>query len=751
MSGTSARPPRWVVLTAALAGAFMAYLDATVVNVAFPSIQASFPGVERSTVAWVLDAYYIFFAAFLIPSGRLADLLGRKRVFGAGVLVFGLASAACALAPSAGALIAFRAVQGIGAAMLGPASLALILLQFPAARRATAVSLWGGAAALAAALGPPIGGVLVEVGDWRVIFLLNLPIVVGVLVLLRRVEEWRDPQGGALPSPLDTLALVAGVGLITLGISQSHAWGWDGPRPFAALGGGACALLLLAVRVRRRADADAPPVLRVRPFALANAATLLFGLAFYALLFANVLFLTTVWQYSIFEAGVAITPISLMTAVVALPAGRLADRFGYRVPVLPGIVLFAAGVIWLVERAGTQPDFTGTWLPGALAVGAGVGFGLPSLATAAVESLPERFFGIANAMNATFRQVGAALGVAGVVSILDHVDLTAPAHPFRQAWTFIAITALAALPFAAGISSRNQQGVRMLRRGRDLQDKVVVITGGSRGMGRATAERFAAAGARVAIGARDGAAAAAVAAEIGGGTQAFAVDVVDRASVEAFVTAVTTALGPIDVFVNNAGVMLVGPFEDESDDNTQHQIDVNLLGVINGMKAAISHMEANGGGHVINTVSAVGVLGLPGCATYSAAKHGVVGLCEAVRNELRGRPIDLSIVLPIPARTELTSGVGKGRFVRWLEPTEIADAIVKTARRPRYQVYVPRWTNPVNRLLYLVPQPMRDASGRLFKADQLLKTTDFRARTGYETAAVGTDGPTELAAADDGR
>lgn len=284
----------------------------------------------------------------------------------------------------------------------------------------------------------------------------------------------------------------------------------------------------------------------------------------------------------------------------------------------------------------------------------------------------------------------------------------------------------------------------MFRRARDLQGKVVAITGGSRGLGRAIAEQFAQRGAHVAIGARDVAAASVAAAEIGNGAQAFAVDVADRESVARFVTAVGEALGPIDVFVNNAGVMLVGAFEDESDDRTQHQIDVNLVGVINGMKAAIGHMEQHDGGHIINTVSAVGVVGLPGCATYSAAKHGVVGLCEAVRNELRGRPIDLTIVLPIPARTELTAGVGKGRFVRWLEPDDIAKAIVRAARRPRYQVYVPRWTNPVNRLLSVIPQSARDASGRLFKADQLLESTDFAARSGYERSATTT-------AADQGR
>lgn len=275
-----------------------------------------------------------------------------------------------------------------------------------------------------------------------------------------------------------------------------------------------------------------------------------------------------------------------------------------------------------------------------------------------------------------------------------------------------------------------------------IKNKVVAITGGSRGIGRATAEAFIREGATVVIGARDLDHAACVAAEIG--ALAYPLDVTDPASTQQFCDRVEAECGEIDIFVNNAGEMIVGSFEDETDDNTAHQVGVNLLGTINGMKAALGPMRARGRGHIINMASAVGMVGLPGCATYSAAKHGVVGLSEAVRAELRGSGVDLSIVLPIPARTELTSGVGKGRFVPLLTPRNIADAVLCTARRPRYNVFVPAWTNPVTRSLFLLPQSWRDAVGRLLKADQLLRTTDFQARTGYEarlnvSAAQGTD------------
>ncbi|MFD7898562.1 SDR family oxidoreductase [Streptomyces sp. NPDC059743] len=266
---------------------------------------------------------------------------------------------------------------------------------------------------------------------------------------------------------------------------------------------------------------------------------------------------------------------------------------------------------------------------------------------------------------------------------------------------------------------------------RDLKNKVVAITGGSRGIGRATAEQFIAAGAKVAIGARNYDFAVKVAGAIH--AHAYPLDVTDAADVQTFWHAVEADLGEIDIFVNNAGEMIVGPFENESSEDTAHQLGVNLLGTLNGMKTAIRPMRARGKGHIINMVSAVGMIGLPGCATYSAAKHGVVGLSEGVRAELRGSGVDLSIVLPIPAQTELTSGVGKGRFVPLLTPEDIAGAVLRTARRPVYNRYVPGWTNPVTRSLFLLPQPWRDAMGRFLKADQLLRTTDFQARTNYET------------------
>jgi NAD(P)-dependent dehydrogenase (short-subunit alcohol dehydrogenase family) len=277
----------------------------------------------------------------------------------------------------------------------------------------------------------------------------------------------------------------------------------------------------------------------------------------------------------------------------------------------------------------------------------------------------------------------------------------------------------------------------MFIRRRQLDGKVVAVTGGSRGIGRAIAAAMVAEGARVAIGARGLTEARRTAAELGRGVVALPLDVTDRGSTEAFLADSEATLGPVDILVNNAGIMHVAGFLDETDDAAVRQIDVNLHGVIHGLKAALPAMRRRRSGHVINVASAVARIGVPGVATYSAAKHGVLGLSEAVRGELRGEGIDISVVMAIPARTELTAGLPDARLVRWLAPEDIARAVVRVAQRPRFDVYVPRWVDPVNRLLSVVPRGVREGSARFLRSDQLLRATDFRVRAAYDSRAAG--------------
>ena len=324
---------------------FMAFLDVTIVNIAFPDIEASFPESSLASLSWILNAYNIVFAALLVPAGRLADRLGRRWMFLAAVSVFLAASTACGLAPSVEFLVGARVVQAAGAAMLVPTSLGLLLPEFPLDRRATATATWGATGAVAAALGPSLGGVLVDATSWRWVFFVNLAIGLPALTPARRVlREIRVEHPGPWPDALGVVLLVAGVALLSLGIVKGEDWGWDSARVIGSL---VLAVALLVMFVLRSARHPAPVfelgLLRVRSFAVANVGVFLFALGFYALLLANILFLTGVWHWSVLKAGVAVTPGPIMASIAAPIGGRVADRIGQRVVAIPAGLLFAAG------------------------------------------------------------------------------------------------------------------------------------------------------------------------------------------------------------------------------------------------------------------------------------------------------------------------------------------------------------------------------------------------------------------------
>ena len=317
-------------------GVFMAFLDATIVTIAIPDIARSFPDAGIDDLSWVLNAYNIVFAAFLVAAGRAADLLGRKRISELGLLVFTAASAACALAPSAELLVAARIVQAIGAAIVVPASLALVMHAFPARERTHAVALWAANAALAAGLGPSVGGVLVDAAGWRAAFLVNIPIGVAAIVLTRRtLVESRAPGKRTLPDLGGALMLAGAVAALVLGVVKGPDWGWDDPR---VIGAGLVAVALATLFVRRSARHPAPlldgALLRIRSLSVANGLMVLAAAAYFGVILNNVLFLTTVWGWSILEAGLAMTPGPIVAAIVAGPVGRLAARIDARLLIL---------------------------------------------------------------------------------------------------------------------------------------------------------------------------------------------------------------------------------------------------------------------------------------------------------------------------------------------------------------------------------------------------------------------------------
>ena len=443
---------RWRVLIVVSAAVFMASLDLFIVNIAFPDIARDFGDAGLDSLSWILNAYAIVFAALLVPAGRTADRLGRKRSFVAGLVLFTAASALCAAAPNVELLVAARVLQAVGAASLFPTSLAMLLPEFAAEQRRTAVSIWAAAGAVAAAAGPPIGGLLVQAG-WELVFLVNVPIGIVLLVFAVRIlRETREPAGAPAPDLLSALGLTAAIGSLTFGIVKAADWGWGDGRTLALLA--AAAVLLAAFWRRSRTHAAPivePEMLRNRSFALANAGALLFFMAFGAMLLGNVLFLTGVWHHSVLRAGLEIAPGPLMAALFAVPGSRVAERFGERVTGSAGGLLFAAGgVIWLASVTAT-PDYAGSIFVGMMVGGAGVGLVIPSLTSAATSSLPPARFATGSAVLSMSRQIGVALGVAVLVSVVGTPAPGEALERFQGGWTFITIAALAAAALLAAL------------------------------------------------------------------------------------------------------------------------------------------------------------------------------------------------------------------------------------------------------------------------------------------------------------
>jgi NAD(P)-dependent dehydrogenase (short-subunit alcohol dehydrogenase family) len=276
----------------------------------------------------------------------------------------------------------------------------------------------------------------------------------------------------------------------------------------------------------------------------------------------------------------------------------------------------------------------------------------------------------------------------------------------------------------------------MAKQPRSLAGKVVAITGGARGIGRTTAEALVREGARVAIGDLDAELTERVAGEIGGQTAGLGLDVTNRESFERFLDGVEARLGPIDVLVNNAGIMPLGDFAEEDDATTRRIIDINVLGVLTGTKLALRRMRPRRTGHVVNVASMVGKVSPPGGATYVASKHAVVGLTESVALENRDFGIEFSIVMPVVVNTELAAGLKESRTLKAVQPEEVAGAIVNALKFPRRDVFVPREIGPLHKSTYVLPIRAQEAVARAMKSDRVLQDIDHAQRAAYEERAA---------------
>jgi EmrB/QacA subfamily drug resistance transporter len=456
--GRRAEARSGAVLAVASAAAFLAMLDATVANLAVADLHRDFPAVAVGDLSWVITIYAIAFAALLAPGGRFADLVGRRALLTGGAALFTIMSVVAAAAPSLGILLAARGLQGAGAAAMIPASLAVVLADTPPERRAAAIGAWSAAGALAAAAGPALGGVLVDVAGWRSVFLITIPAGLAVLAGTQLL-----PMAGARPGPrpaapdlLGIALLGAGVGGLALGVSRGAAWGWGDARTLGAIGGG---LVGLAVVLARSARHPAPAVevglWRSRTFALANLASLIYGAVLFSWLLVGVLFVTQVWGYSPLEAGLAVTPGAVTAALVALRCGPLVARHGPRPVVVGGLALIAATAVWIMVAISDDPAFWSLWLPAGFVLGIGMGAVATGMSAAAALSVGPTQFAAGVGLNQAARAVGGALGVAAMATLLEGTDPTAAAS-YRGVYLMCTILLVAAAVAASGLVLRSE-------------------------------------------------------------------------------------------------------------------------------------------------------------------------------------------------------------------------------------------------------------------------------------------------------
>jgi EmrB/QacA subfamily drug resistance transporter len=450
---------RWAVLAVVSAAQFLIILDLWVVNIALPALQHDFAPATLPDVSWILDVYAIVLAALLLPAGRAADSVGRRACFLAGLVVFGIASLGCAVAPDLSALIACRALQAAGAAVLLPTSLGLALSVFPSHLRGTAVGVWAGVGAVAAGSGPVLGGLLVE-SSWRWIFLLNVPVILtalvaGVAILPRRgnVRGGGGKRPGWRIDGVGTVLVLGAVGLVCTALTEAP--GWPPARTWPVLAAGLVMAAAFVAHIRRHPDPlVAPRLFSVRAFRAGAAGLVAYYTGFAAMLLGTTLLLTVQWHFSVLQAAVSIAPGPITAGIISPFSGRLSARFGIQGTVVAGAVFFAAAGAWPLASAGGGPAYTEVVLPSMLLWGVANALIQPSLFACAV---PRGELASGSAVLATARQLGSALGVAIFVAMLGARPARGVAG-FDRAWIVVLITA-AMTAFAGLATGRRLIGI----------------------------------------------------------------------------------------------------------------------------------------------------------------------------------------------------------------------------------------------------------------------------------------------------
>jgi EmrB/QacA subfamily drug resistance transporter len=402
---------RWWALGAMCFALFMIMLDNTVVNVALPSIQRSLHA-STASLEWTVNAYTLSFAVLLVTGGRLGDLFGRRRMFLAGVVIFASASGAIGFSPSDTWLVAWRAVQGSGSALMMPATLSIITNAFPPHERGKAIGTWAGVSAMALAIGPVVGGFLVQSVSWQSIFFLNLPVAVGaIFVALFAVRESRDESVSQRVDVPGVLTLTIGLAALVLALVEGNEWHWGSPRELILFAIAVAALSAFAIVERRQ---KSPMVdftfFRSRTFLGANIVAFIVSFAMLAMFFFMALYMQNILHYSPLQAGVRFLPSTLMIVAIAPISGRLADRVGPRPLMTFGLLCVSGALFWQSHL--TISSGYSVLLPGFMLMGIGMAFVMSPMSMAAMNAVAQAKAGVASGILSMNRMVGGTFGVA---------------------------------------------------------------------------------------------------------------------------------------------------------------------------------------------------------------------------------------------------------------------------------------------------------------------------------------------------
>jgi EmrB/QacA subfamily drug resistance transporter len=450
------RARRLTILALLSTVAFVALLDFFIVNVALAAISNDFRGSSLPAVSWVLSAYAIMFATVMVPAGRLADLWGRKKILLSGVAVFTLASLVCGLAPTLAVLLAGRAVQAAGAAMILPTSLGLLYPSFPDRQHTLVVGIWAGVAAVASSSGPTLGGLVVGL-SWRWIFLINLPIGFAAFVLGQiLLPEVRQLVGSRFPDAMSALSLLAAVASLVLATVQGPQWGWGDTRTVALF---AMAVVATGVSIQRTLCASAPIIEKSlftsRPFTGSTVAALVYFGGFAVFLVGNSLFLENDWHYSPLRSGLAMAPVPLTSIALVAGAGVIAKRFGRTRPAVVGTLLMTVAAAYWIVAVDANANYWTTMLPGMVLMGVSSGLAQAAM-FAAPNALPADRASTGSAVVNLSSRVGSAIGVAVLVALTATNESIAG---YQHAWTVLAVTGvLAAVALLLGARSTVQSG-----------------------------------------------------------------------------------------------------------------------------------------------------------------------------------------------------------------------------------------------------------------------------------------------------